>query len=139
MAEIRWLDAANITDHDKAKIGAQLWHQSPTTVILKHGQKSIDVESFSLLALERYVDNMVIDVTIERFLKESYDAGKRDTLYLPSEFWQWVTCDHDFLYKKIESLFVLLDGQKLKQILAPVHMTNHWGLVYVDLEGKTLF
>jgi hypothetical protein len=140
VAESKWLDRIdNLSDSDKAGIGKALWHKSPTTVIFKHGAKAIDVESFSYLALERYIDNMTIDICIEQFLKLAYESGKKDTLYLPSEVWQWLTCDNDFLYQKIESLHMKLEDQKLKQGLAPVHMTNHWGLVYVEVESKTMY
>ena len=138
-AECRWLnDEQGISDADKAEIGLALWHHSPRHVLLRHGSKAIDVESFTLLSLERYVDNMVIDISIEIFLQETQRIGRQDTIYLPCELWQWLVCADSVLVERITPLLSKLNGQKLKQILIPVHMVNHWGLIYIDIEGKKM-
>jgi len=138
-SERNWLDSSGLDDKEKETIGIELWHQSPSSVVLKHGPKAIDVESLSYLALERYIDNMTIDITIACFLEDVYESGIKDTIYLPSELWQWTgSDDNTFLHEKLKPLLLKLQGEKLKQILVPVHMTNHWGLVYVDLQNHSL-
>ena len=97
------------------------------------------MESFTLLALERYVDNMVIDISIEMFLQEAQKIDRQDTIYLPCELWQWLVCADSVLVERITPLLSKLNGQKLKQILVPVHMVNHWGLIYIHIEGKMYF
>lgn len=58
------------------------WNKSRSETVLRAGQKSIDVASFSTLVEERYLDNFVIDVTILKFLQDC--QGSR-TIYFPSE------------------------------------------------------
>lgn len=141
VAEIQWLDGIDcISDINKAKIGTELWQNKPTAIVLKRGPKAIDVESFSYLALERYIDNMAIDLCICEFLEQSYNHGRKDTVYLPSEVWDWLSSgDEQFISNNIKSALSKLEGNKLKQVLAPVHMPNHLGLVYVDVEGKAMY
>lgn len=67
-----------------------LWNQRENSTILRVGDKSVDVESFSSLVGEHYLDNFVIDMCILRFLQDfqgrSKDfQGRSKALCLPSE------------------------------------------------------
>ena len=72
------------------------------------------------------------------FLQEAQRISRQDTIYLPCELWQWLVCADNVLVERITPLLSKLNGQKLKQILVPVHMVNHWGLIYIDIEGKKM-
>jgi len=73
---------------DLVLIQDALWHHSATTPILRFGRKSINVNSSELTG-ERYIDSFVIDICIRKYL-EARENGNDDTLYFPSEFYDWM-------------------------------------------------
>ncbi len=140
-AEARWLPMVKCKPMELTLLQDVLWNQPQTNTILRFDHKSIDVISFCDLAEERYIDGFIIDVSIGKHLEESTLLGREGTLYFPTEFFQWMRArDRAFKVEKLKArasrLTVLAD---LQQILLPVFMTNHWGLIYVDLSGKLLY
>ena len=109
--------------------------------VLRSDKKAIDVISFSDLCEERYIDSFVIDTCIGKYIEEAPTQGKYDTLYLPTEFFQWMESDNKaFKVRQLTgkaSQFARFED--LKQILVPVYMVNHWGLVYTDLTNQQLY
>ena len=65
-------------------VGHLLWHHSASTLILRHGNKSIDVTSFSDLVEERDIASFAIHISIAMFIEEARANKKDDTLYFPS-------------------------------------------------------
>ena len=140
-AEARWLAELNCTQQEFELFQSVLWNKPTTSPILACDDKVIDVVSFSDLVEERYIDSFVIDVSINKYIEESYSQGQEFTLYLPSEFFQWMQVqDKDFKLsklKEIASQIALFDD--VCQMLVPVFMVNHWGLIYVNFVDKHLY
>ena len=98
-----------------------------TSTVLRFHQKAIDVLSFCDLAEERYIDSFVIDVCIGKFIEESATQGKEDTVFFPTEFFQWMQAsDKAFKLRKLEaSVSQVARPDNMLQILVPVFMVNH--------------
>jgi len=139
-AEARWLAELNCTQRELELLQSVLWNKPTTGRILACDHKAIDVLSFSELVEERYIDSFVIDVSISKYIEESYSQGQENTLYLPTEFFQWMQVqDKDFKLRKLKeraSQIALFDT--VCQILVPVFMVNHWGLIYINIADKQL-
>ena len=103
--------------------------------------KCIDVTSFADLALERYIDNFVIDISIRKYLEEAWMIGNDNTLYFPCEVYDWLNAaDITFKKKRLARVTSLLTNfNTLQQLIVPVHMPNHWGLMYIDLSSKEMY
>ena len=114
-----------------------LWNKTSSETVLRAGQKSIDVASFSTLVEERYLDNFVIDVTILKFLQ---DCKGSKALYLPSETHTWLQTNHQFLCRKVgDEVLSNSREEEFDLLLCPLHMNqSHWGLIAIDLVGKKL-
>ena len=140
-SEANWLAHLKCSPEDVRQLQEALWHHSESTVILRYEKKSVDVASFSDLAEERYIDSFVLDISIAKFIEEARANGKDDTLYFPTEVYEWMRSrskeiKQAKLTKEISKLKNVLN---LKQIVLPVHMPNHWGLVCVDLENMDMY
>ena len=126
---------------DLGRLQEALWHHPGNSVILRFGKKSIDVISFSDLAEERYVDSFIVDISIGKYIDEARANGNNETLYFPTEVYEWMKSDNaTFKQTKVSketSRLTIFDN--LKQILVPVHMPNHWGLVVVDLASMNIY
>lgn len=137
-AESKWLAELNCTQDELKLIQRVIWNKPTANPILACDYKAIDVLSFSDLAEERYIDSFVIDVSISKYIEESYSHGHENKLYLPTEFFQWMQVqDKGFKLGKLKeraSQITLFDN--VCQILVPVFMVNHWGLIYVNFADK---
>ena len=98
------------------------------------------MSSFCDLAEERYIDSFIVDVCIRKYIKEVRTLGRHDTLYFPTGFFQWMEMDdRAFKYGQLAaSAHQISIFEDLQEILVPVFMGNHWGLVYIDLANKHL-
>lgn len=114
-----------------------LWNKSTGETVLRAGNKSIDVESFSNLVEERYLDNFIIDVCILRFLQ---DCQGSKALYMPPETYTWLQTGNDqFVYRKTSEVLSASNENELDLIFCPLHVNqSHWGIVIIDLVGKRL-
>ena len=140
-AEARWLAQLNCTQRELGLLQAVLWNKPARSPILVCDHKAIDVLSFSDLVEERYIDSFVIDVSICKYIEENYSQQQENTLYLPTDFFQWMQVqDKQFKLRKLRerSLQVAL-FENVSQILVPVFMANHWGLIYVNISAKQLY
>ena len=140
-SEANWLAHLKCSSADVGWLQKALWHHSASTVILRHGNKSIDVTSFSDLVEERYIDSFVIDISIAKFIEEARASGKDDTLYFPSEVYEWLkSSKKEFKQAKLaKETSKMKSFYQLKRILLPVHMPNHWGLACVDLPSMKMY
>jgi len=140
-AEAKWLSGLNCTSRELTVLQSVLWNRPTTSSVLRFDPKSIDVISFCDLAEERYIDSFVIDVCIGKYIEESTTQGREDTLHFPTEFFQWMQVnDKAFKLAQLKaraSRIVAFDN--VQQILVPVFMVNHWGLVYVNLASQLLY
>ena len=138
IGEINWLDHPDgLSDIEQHQLGINLWHRSPSYVISREDGKIIDVEAFTTLAMERYLDNMTIDVCISK-----YASGSHFSLYLPFEVWTWLTAlKHEQLCQRFSAQLLHKDGNTLEQVLALVHFSTfaHWGLLFIDLRAEQLY
>ena len=77
---------------------------------------------------------------IGKCIEESNTQGREDTLHLPTEFFQWTQVNDEAL--KQEQLKArasrIVTFNSVQQILVPVFMVNHWGLVYVNVGSQLL-
>lgn len=142
-SEQRWMSKTEgCTDREKEAIMKALWHTESHQAILKFQRKSVDSLNFAELVEERYLDNFVIDICIGKCLEEARSNGNNTTVYLPSEFFTWMTSDvKSFKSRKLMRLVQQTNPTEMSQILAPVHFPtrNHWGMIYVDLLSKSIF
>ena len=140
-AEARWLSGLNCTSRELTVLQSVLWNRPTTSSVLRFGPKSIDVISFCDLAEERYIDSFVIDVCIGKYIEESNTQGRQDTLHLPTEFFQWMQVnDKAFKLAQLKARASrIVTFNSVQQILVPVFMVNHWGLVYVNLASQLLY
>lgn len=140
-SEANWLSQLKCSVADLVPIQDALWHHSANTPILRFRRKSIDVTSFSELTGERYIDSFVIDICIGKYLEEARENGNDYTLYFPSEFYDWMkSSDRSFKHTRVADIASeLLSLNNLQQILAPVHLPNHWGLSVVDVANMEMY
>ena len=139
-AEARWLSGLNCTPEELILLQEVLWNRPTSSPILRFDRKSIDVISFCDLAEERYIDSFVIDVCISKYIEESTICGKEDTMYFPTEFLQWMQVnDKAFKIRNLKARALQVARfDNLKQILVPIFMVNHWGLIYINLTSGLL-
>ena len=137
-SEERWLEADPdvLSFTEISAINNVLWNKSTGETVLRAGNKSIDVASFSTLVRERYLDNFIIDVSSLRFLQ---DCQGSKALHLPPETHTWLqTRNNHFVSCKIREVLSTSVENEL-DLLCPLHMNySHWGILVVDLVGKRL-
>lgn len=94
-----------------------------------------------ILRWKVYIDSFVIDISIGKYLEEAKMNGNDNTLYFPLEFYDWMKApDINFKKKRMaKTASELKNFNTLQQILVPVHMPNHWGLIYVDLLNMEMY
>ena len=140
-AEAQWLSQVTSSPGELTLLQNILWN-SPTRIpLLRSGQKVIDIISFSDLCEERYIDCFLVDVCISKFVEEARIQGGDETLFLPTDFFQWMqTDDRTFKLSQLTAKTSQMSKfNDLKQILIPVYMVNHWGLIYLDLANQELY
>ena len=140
-AEDSWLLLDdNLTDAENNSIRDVLWNSKSHQTLLKSGPKSIDLQSFTTLAEERYIDNFVIDTVITKYIELERLNGNETAIYLPSEMFAWLSSSNrDFIQDKFAQVISCADMTKCTMVLMPIHMNNsHWGLVVVDLTNQRL-
>ena len=139
--EANWLSQMKCSPGDLVRLQDALWHHPTTQPTLKHGKKRLDGTSFTDLVEERNVDSFVIDICISKFLNEARENGINSTVYFPTEFHDWMSSDDKaFQQQQLrESVKELRNINDLDQILLPVYMSNHWGLIFIDLANKELY
>lgn len=140
-SERNWLLGMDCSPRDLALIQDALWHHPATCPFLRHERKGIDPTSFADLVEERYIDSFVIDICISKILDETLVSGSNHTVYFPTEVFLWLKSrDKTFIQKQLaDTISRSSDGDTLQQILLPVHMPNHWGLVFIDLLNSALY
>ena len=141
-SEAHWLSQVSCSSEDLVRIQDALWHQSASSIVLRFGKKSIDVTSFSDLVEERYIDSFVLNISISKYLEEARENGQGyDTLYFPTECFEWLK-SHNRQFKERQVTKItsrLPNSGDLQQILLPVHMLNHWGLIVIDLADMEMY
>ena len=117
-----------------------LWNHRVGETILRAGQKSVDVGSFSTLVGERYLDNFVIDAAILHYLQDGQDQVGSKALYLPSETHTWLNTNNEpFINRKLQEVLAVSRKSEFDLLPLPLHMNgSHWGLVVIDLLGRQL-
>ena len=140
-SEANWLAQLKCSLADLGRLQEALWHHPGNSLILRFGKKSINVISFPDLAEERYIDSFIIDISISKYIEETRTNGNNDTMYFPTEVYEWMKSSNaTFKQTKVtKETSRLTNFDSLKQILVPVHMPNHWGLVVVDLANMNIF
>lgn len=144
--EFQWLNLDDgLQDKDVDEIASALWDNTPSKVILKvslgASTRAIDATSFSYICGERYLDNMVIDVCLTKYMWYSNESGFVQTLVLPSSVWDWESAQNDYLKQQMK---ICVDQSKstitqIQQIIIPLHMPSHWGIIYINLQDEKLF
>ena len=96
-SEDRWLMATTdgFSVNEVRSIEQVLWHQRIGETILRAGQKSGYVGSFSTLVGEHYLDNFVIDVAILHYLWDAQKQVGTKVLYLPCETHTWLNTNNE--------------------------------------------
>ena len=140
-SETNWLAELKCSSADLVRLQEALWHHSGNSLILRFGKKSIDVMSFSDLAEERYIDSFIIDISIGKYIEEARANRNNDTIYFPTEVYEWMKSSNaTFKQTKVtRETSSFTNFNSLRQILVPVHMPNHWGLVVVDLANMNIY
>lgn len=139
--EKEWLMQSpdNLDDKTRNHI-YQLLYKSPLKhIVAKEGKHAVTVRTFSKLALERYLDDTVIDTAIERMCRQF--NLKESVLCLPAHTITWLnTGDGDFIRDCFEGVLLNVKPALLRLILVPVNMNAaHWGLIAVDVQNKEAY
>ena len=134
-AGARWISGLNCKPEEPILLQEVLWNRPTSSPILRFDRKSIDVISFCDLAEKRYIDSFVTDVCISKYIEESTICGKEETMYFPTEFLQWMQVnDKAFKIRNLKARALQVARfDNLKQILVPVFIVNHWGLIYISI------
>ena len=139
-SEANWLAELKCSSAVLVRLQEALWHHPGNSLILRFGKKIIDVMSFSDLVEERYIYSFIIDISIGKYIEEARANGNNVTIYFPTEVYEWTKSSNaTFKQTKVTqetSNFTNFDSPR--QILVPVHMPNHWGLVVVDLANMNI-
>lgn len=143
-SEAKWLSQMKFSPGEVVQLQDALWHHSATSPILRYGKKGIDSTSFADLVEERYVDSFIIDICISKFLDEFSIKEKNTTVYFPTEFYVWMSSnDKNFQQLQLSEVVNLQLANTcitdLQQMLVPVYMPNHWGLIFIDLANQELY
>ena len=140
--EERWLLTSQdgLSATEVSSIEQVLWNHRVGETILRAGQKSVDVGSFSTLVGERYLDNFVIDAAILHYLQDGQDQVGSKALYLPSETHTWLNTNNEpFINRKLQEVLAVSRKSESDLLLLPLHTNgSHWGLVVIDLLGRQL-
>ena len=139
--EKRWLMETpdNLDDRTRNSI-VHLLNKFPLNyLVTKEGKYSVDVRAFSKLALERYIDDTIIDAAIAR-MQRQYNS-KESVLCLPAHTITWLdTGDRSFIHQCFREHLQNVNPGSLKLVLVPVNMDNaHWGLMVIDIKSKNAY
>ena len=135
--ELRWLSQTPQSP-ETVKVREVLENSRPNDVVLQQGHSIMDVEDFSTLACERYVNSFAIDTICLTILKES---KKTDIVYLPCYSQTWAKQGAQFFNHKVSCHFESCPVDRARIIFFPVHFPRHrhWGLVCFDTTTNTVF
>ena len=139
--EKRWVMGTpdNLDDRTRNNI-MNLLNKFPLNhLVTKEGKYSVDVRAFSKLALERYIDDTIIDTARARMQRQY--SSKESVLCLPAHTITWLdTGDKSFIRQCFRESLQNVDPGSLKLVLVPVNMGNaHWGLMVIDITSKIAY
>lgn len=139
--EKRWVMETpdNLDDRTRNNI-MNLLNKFPLNhLVTKEGKYSVDVRAFSKLALERYIDDTIIDTAIAR-MQRQYNSNE-SALCLPAHTITWLdTGDKSFIRQCFRERLQNVDPGSLKLVLVPVNMDDvHWGLMVIDITSKIAY
>lgn len=108
-------------------------------LVAKEGKYSVNVRAFTKLALERYIDDTVIDTAIARLQRQC--NVKESFLCLPAHTITWLnTGDRDFIRQCFAEILENVKPGVLSLVLIPVNMGDvHWGLMVIDVKNKEAY
>ena len=138
-SEANWLSSMRFPPEELEAVESALWNCPSNRPVLKYGTKVLDATSFSDLVEERYIDSFVIDICISKFLDEaSASHAYVNTVYFPSEFHDWMS-SNDKKFQQLRLIEQLVNAHDLQQILIPVYMPSHWGLIFIDVANHIMY
>jgi len=108
-------------------------------LVTKEGKYSVDVRAFSKLALERCIDDTIIDAAIAR-MQRQYKSNE-SVLCLPAHTITWLdTGDRSFIHQCFRERLQNVNPGSLKSVLVRVNMNNvHWGLMVIDIKSRIAY
>lgn len=120
------------------KIQDILENSRPHDEIFRQGFSIIDVNDFSTLACERYVNGFIIDAVCLKLLHECLPTK---VVYLPTYSQTWARQGVQYFSEKVNRFFGHCKVQDVEFILAPVHFETpkHWGLLCFECSRKTVY
>ncbi|KAK3754732.1 hypothetical protein QZH41_019373 [Actinostola sp. cb2023] len=148
ISEAQWLNFkfdGRVPIKNIEALSSVLWDNVPSKVVLKVSVGSstilIDVTSLACLVGERYVDNMVIDICLFKYMHDINSTQGCLTLVLPTTLWVWEGSDKEYFKEKVNTYVenCTLDFSNISQIVIPVYMPSHWGIVYIDFKERKLY
>lgn len=146
IGESTWLNQKDgFSMKELETLACALWDNDPYKVILKmsngRNTRAIDVTSLTCLCEERYIDNMVVDVSLFKYMLESNASSNVKSLVLPTAIWDWKGCQKGYLEDEITTAVLNCHSEiaNINQILIPVFMPSHWGIVYIDLKDAKAY
>lgn len=129
----------NLDSKTREKVFQLLYKRPLNHLVAKEGKYSVTVRAFSNLALERYIDDSVIDASIAKMHRQL--NLKESVLCLPAHTITWLdTGDRDFVRECFQERLLNVKPDLLSLILVPVNMNEiHWGLMVLDVQSKEAF
>lgn len=139
--EETWLTQTpdNLDNETRDKISNLLFKFPLNHLVAKEGKHSVSVRAFSKLALERYIDDTVIDTAIARMKRQC--STNESFLCLPAHTITWLnTGDRGFIRQCFQEVLLNVKPGLLSLVLVPVNMDDvHWGLMVVDVKNKEVY
>ena len=139
--EMNWImKAPDRLDRETRERIAHVLQKFPLNhLVAREGRCSVNVRAFSNLALERYVDDTVIDTALAKIHRQL--NLKDSVLCLPAHTITWLdTGDEDFINDCFREIMAGVNPDALSLVLLPVNLKDmHWGLVVIDLVTKQAY
>lgn len=139
--EVNWImEAPDSLDRETRENIVQVLQKFPLNhLVAREGKFSVNVRAFSNLALERYVDDTVIDTALAKIHRQL--NLKESVLCLPAHAIVWLDSgDEDFIGECFREMLAGVNPDSLSLVLLPVNLNDvHWGLVVIDLVTKQAY
>ena len=139
--EVNWImEAPDSLDRETRESIVQVLQKFPLNhLVAREGKYAVNVRAFGNLALERYVDDTVIDTALAKIHRQL--NLKESVLCLPAHTLVWLDSgDEDFIGECFREVLAGVNPDALSLVLLPVNLNGmHWGLVVIDLVTKQAY
>ncbi|KAK3727925.1 hypothetical protein QZH41_016377 [Actinostola sp. cb2023] len=111
----------------------------PEHILCQENGHSITTQAFSYLALERYVDDTIINFFLARYQRQCCPTDS--VVAFPAHAVVWLeTGDQDFIQQCFHEILSTVVPHLIRLIIVPVNLADaHWGLFIIDIPNKLAY